>query len=57
MRSVSLVHYHNLNRKTKSNILNFLKKRIKETSSDSRSEGEGVQIKLLKEISLLIKEE
>jgi hypothetical protein len=46
-----------LNEKTKSNILNFLKKRIKETSPDSRSEGKGVQIKLLKEISLLIKEE
>jgi len=35
MRSVSLVHYHNLNEKTKSNILNFLKKRIKETASST----------------------
>ncbi len=28
-----LVHYHNLNEKTKSNILGFLRKRIKETAS------------------------
>ncbi|POZ88385.1 MULTISPECIES: N-6 DNA methylase [Petrotoga] len=28
-----LVHYHNLNEKTKINILNFLKKRVKETAS------------------------
>jgi hypothetical protein len=29
---------------------------LKETPSDSRSEGKGVQIKLLKEISLLLKQ-
>ncbi|POZ92419.1 hypothetical protein, partial [Petrotoga halophila] len=28
-----LVHYHNLNEKTKNNILVFLRKRIKETAS------------------------
>ncbi|RLL89263.1 hypothetical protein CN13_06380, partial [Petrotoga sp. HKA.pet.4.5] len=28
-----LVHYHNLNEKTKINILNFLRKRVKETAS------------------------
>ncbi len=33
MRSGFLVHYHNLSEKTKSNILSFLRKRIKETAS------------------------
>jgi len=35
-----LVHYHNLNEKTKSNILGFLRKRVRETTSRQRRIGE-----------------